>query len=147
MSLEQDRQSRDRSDESLREILEAAEHRREAEWKAKGRNTTLVVGIPLAALVLWAVVFLIQYRVANPPVVETKPVVVAKPAIAEDRKDMQQFDAFRPNSERVIKHPEPAPGSGKIVDKGDIDFAMRLLNFGQAADKPAAKTPPEPKRP
>ena len=139
MSLENDRQSRHRSDESLQEILEAAERRREAEWKAKGRKTTLIVGIPLAALILWAVVFLIQYRIANPPVAETKPVVAAKPVPAEDQKDMAQFDSFRPNSERVVKQPEPAPGSGKIVDKGDIEFAVRLLNFGDAADKSVGK--------
>ena len=141
MSLENDRQSRDRSDESLREILEAAERRREAEWKAKGRTTTFIVGIPLAALILWAVVFLIQYRMANPPVVETKPAVVAVPVQAEDPENMAQFDSFRPNSERVVKQPEPAPGSGQIIDQQDIHFAMELLNYV----RPPAK--PEPKKP
>ena len=130
MSFENDRQSRDRSDESLREILEAAEARREAEWKAKGRKTTLIVEIPLAALILWAVIFLIQYRVANPPVVEIKPVTTV-PVQAGDRENMAQFDSFRPNSDRVVKQPEPAPGSGQIIDQQDIHFAMELLNYLQ----------------
>lgn|GEM_PF-4717074 len=126
-----------RSDERLGALLEEAERRREAEWKAKGRKTTLFVGIPIAALILWAVVFLIQYRIANPPVLETKPVAAtAAPVVpAEDQKDMEQFDSFRPNSQRVVKKLEPAAPSGQIVDKGDIDFAMRLLNFEKAADK------------
>ncbi len=142
MSFKNERRFQHRSDESLGEILEAAERRREAEWKSKGRKTSLFVGIPIAALILWAVVFLIQYRIANPPVMETTPVIAAAPVLpAEDQKDMEQFDAFRPNSQRVVKHPEPATPSGQIVDKNDIDFAMRLLNFGQAADNPAAKKP------
>lgn len=136
MSSKNDRRLEHRSDEDLGALLEEAERRREEEWKVKGRKTTFIVGIPIAALVLWAVVFLIHYRMTNPPLVETKPVVAAAPVLpVEDKKDMEQFDSFRPNSQKVVKHPEPAAPSGQIVDKGDIDFAMRLLNFGQAADK------------
>lgn len=140
MSFENDRQSRDRSDESLREILEAAEARREAEWKAKGRKTTFIVGIPLAALILWAVIFLIQYRVANPPVVEIKPVTTV-PVQAGDPENMAQFDSFRPNSDRVVKQPEPAPGSGQIIDQQDIHFAMELLNYVHPPARPEPKKP------
>jgi len=86
------------------------------------------------------VVFLIPYRIAIPPVVETKPLAAPAPVVpAEDQKDMEHFDAFRLNSQRAVKQPEPAAPSDQIVDKSDIDFAMRLLSFGQGADKPCGQ--------
>ncbi len=131
------------SDKRLGAILEEAERRKEAEWKAKGRTTTLFVGIPIAALILWAVVFLIQYQIANPPVAKAKPAVVAAaPAVQQEQTDMADFDAFRPNAVRVVKSNDPDSSSGKLVSDGDIRFAMELFNYVQ----PPAHAEQKPKK-
>ncbi len=131
------------SDKRLGAILEEAERRKEAEWKAKGRKTTLFLGIPIVALILWAAVFLIQYRIANPPLVEAKPAVAAAaPVIPQDQKDLADFDAFKPNAVRVVKSKEPDSSSGKLVSDGDIRFAMELFNYVQ----PPAHAEQKPKK-
>ncbi len=130
------------SDRSLGAILEEAERRKEAEWSEKSRKVSWVVGIPAVGLILWAAVFLIQYRAANPTVTEPKPAVAAAPAVPEVQKDMADFDAFRPNAERVVKSKEPESSSGKLVSDGDIRFAMELFNYVQ----PPAHAEPKVKK-
>ncbi|MEO8614844.1 MAG: hypothetical protein ABI600_06880 [Luteolibacter sp.] len=121
-------------------MLEAAENRKAAEWSRKGRKVTLVILIPTAALILWAAVFLIQYQ-AEHPTVETPPKVVAAatPVPAEAPKDVAQYDAFLPKALRVVKPAETHKDSGEIIDKGDIRFAMELLNYVQPPVKPEPK--------
>ena len=137
MNLENDSEFRHRSDDRLGEILEESERRKEAEWKEKGRKTTLIVGIPMIVLILWAVVFLLKYQPANPPVVKNVP--VAKQAAPTEAED-PQFDAFRPKALRVGKQEGGAEKpSGPIIDKGDIEFAMQLLNYVQPPAKPEPK--------
>ncbi|MEO5715003.1 MAG: hypothetical protein ABIT37_16110 [Luteolibacter sp.] len=131
-----------RSDKHLGAILEESERRKEAEWQQKSRKVTWIVGIPIAALILWAAVFLIQYRIANPPVVEAKPAVAAAPVVPQDQKDLADFDAFKPNAVRVVKSKEPDSSSGKLVSDGDIRFAMELFNYVQ----PPAHAEPKPKK-
>lgn len=127
------------SEVELRKILEAAESRKAADWNRKSRATTWAVAIPVVVLIVWAGVFLLQYK-PEPTTAAAKPaVVVVPPPQVQDTKDMAQFDSFRPKSERIVKPVEPEKPSGQIVDKGDIEFAMRLLNFSKAADKTEPK--------
>ena len=126
-------------EDELRKILEAAERRKAADWSRKSRATTWAIGIPTLVVIVWAGVFLLQYK-PEPTTAAAKPaMVVAPPQQVQDTKDMAQFDSFRQKSERVVKPVEPEKPSGQIVDKGDIDFAVRLLNFSKAADQPEPK--------
>jgi len=47
------------SGENVQDLVDAAERRREAEIKGVGGKFTIIVGIPIALLILWAAVFLI----------------------------------------------------------------------------------------
>jgi len=47
--------------ENVQDPVDAAKRRREAEIKRVGGKFTLVVGIPIALLVLWAAIHLITY--------------------------------------------------------------------------------------
>ncbi len=140
MNRENRRRVQHKSDESLRELLEAAERRKADEWSNKGRKVTLVILIPTAALILWAAIFLIQYQ-ADPPTVETPPKVAVAPTLlpVEVPKDTAQYDAFLPKALRVVKPAETPKTSGEIIDKGDIRFAMELLNYVQPPAKPEPK--------
>ena len=140
MNRDNRRRVQHKSDESLRELLEAAEQRKADEWSNKGKKVTLVICIPIAALILWAAIFLIQYR-ADTTTVQTPPKVVAAPmpTTAEAPKDIAQYDAFLPKGLRVNKPAEAHKDSGEIIDKGDIRFAMELLNYVQPPAKPEPK--------
>ncbi len=132
MSWENHKASSEPSEDELREILDAAERRKDAEWSQKGRKISLIVLIPSAAAILWAVCFLIQYK-ANEKPEEIKP---AGPTAEEvdAQKDMEQFDVFKPEFQRVGNSGKPAEvkkPEWKMVDKGDIHFAMELLNYLQ----------------
>ncbi len=128
-------------------LLADAEHRKETDRKSKSRMLTWVLAIPTVILIAWVAGFLIIYQ---PPADKTPETQQVSPTPEEltQRKDREEFDPFLPNAQRVnppAKSPQPEPGGQKIIDKGDIDFAMQLLNFshGPAAPKPkpAAKEP------
>lgn len=127
-------------DDELRDVLEAAERRKEADLRSKSRTASVILLVPALILAGWAAVFLVRYQAAAPPVA-VKPAAVAPPQPLQDadREADAAFDSFRPKELRAHKpdkpesNPQPA---GKIIDKSDIEFATRLLNFGNAADSP-----------
>ena len=128
-------------------LLEAAERRKEEDRKSKSHTLTLVLGIPTFLLIASAVGFLITYQ---PPADKTPEVQQVSPTPEElaQRKDREEFDPFLPKSQRVnppAKTTQPESGEHKVIDKGDIDFAMQLLNFSQGPatpkPKPAEKKP------
>ena len=116
-------------DDELREMLEAAERRNEAALRQAGRKTTVLIAVPLLAALAWAAVFLVQYRsevVAADPV----PAPPTREQVAQ-QEDMAAFDSFRPRSQRVGEPATPPPSGGRMIDKGDIEFARDLLDFVQ----------------
>jgi hypothetical protein len=118
--------------ERLREVLEEAERRKEAELRSTGRKASLVIGIPAAALLVWAGAFLIQHR-ASGNAAPDKPVPAER--VAEPAKVPQgggEIDSFLPAKAAGGK---PAKG-GAVVDHEDIRFAMELLNFGGSPAAP-----------
>lgn len=146
MNRENRRRVQHKSDESLRDLLEAAERRKADEWNNKGRKVTLVILIPTAALILWAAVFLIQYQTDHPAVeTPTKVVAPPTPARSEPKADIAQYDSFLPKGLRVIKPAETHQDGGEIIDKGDIRFAMELLNYVQPPAKPEPKPIDKPR--
>lgn len=101
------------SDDELRAELEAAERRKEEDLKSKSRIVSLILCVPTLILLGAAGIFLLRYQTPSPTIVK-KPARTAPVA------------------------PAP-PAQGKIIDKSDLEFATRLLNFGNAADAPPAK--------
>ncbi|MEO7097876.1 MAG: hypothetical protein ABI162_00840 [Luteolibacter sp.] len=140
--MEKHRSGIEPSDDELREMLDAAERRKEADWSQKGRKISWIVLVPTGAAILWAVCFLIQYKANEKPEEIKQPVVLAPTAAETDaQNDMAPFDLFKPESQHVGntgKSAEPQKPEWKMVDKGDIEFAMQLLNFVQppASAKP-----------
>lgn len=116
-------------EESLHELLEAAENRKSEELKQKSKWFSLVVYVPVVALLLWAAIFLITYdkAPATANAAESTSELTPKPS------GVPQFDIFRDEEDRAVK--TNALGlkktSGKLIDKGDIQFAIELLNFGR----------------
>lgn len=130
-------------DDGLRDVLEAAERRKETDLRSKSRTASIIILVPGLILAGWAAVFLICYQTDTPPVLE-KPAAVAPPQPLQgaDREADAAFDSFRPVDLRVNQPAQPGQKpkpAGKIIDKGDIEFAAKLLNFGNAADPPPAK--------
>ena len=132
--------------ETLQQMLEEAELRKEAQIRKTGGRFSLAVGIPILILFAWAGVFLIRYNMENPPGDDApaKPAAQAPPApaaLTDEQKDMAQFDMFRDEKDRVVK--TNALGlektSDKMIDKEDIHFAMELLNFMQGPPPPTPK--------
>lgn len=140
MDSESRNSSSEPSEDRLRDLLESAEQRNADEWRHKGRKVSWVILPPVAAAIIWACGFLIQYD-ATPPKPQNPPTAEVVTELTNDQKDMAQFDAFRPNVARVVKTTEPAARSGKIIDQGDVDFAMQLLNFVQPGAEGRAKKP------
>lgn len=104
-----------------------------------GGRVTLAIGIPIILLFVWAGIFLIQYRIENPPEApapasaETSappPVSPPLPLTAE-QAEMAQYDMFMDEKDRVVKTNVLGleKSSDKLIDKEDIHFAMELLNF------------------
>ena len=131
--------------DGLHALLADAERRKETERKSKSHTLTLVLAIPSFAFLAWAAGFLLLYKPPHKPK-EYQPVSAAQTAqeLAE-RQDAAEFDSFKPKSQRrnpPKESDQPAKGSGNLVDKSDIEFAMQLLNFVQSPPKPK---PPEKK--
>jgi hypothetical protein len=135
------------TDDEMREILDAAERRKDADWKSKSRMVSRIIMIPTVIFILWAAVFLIRYQPEQSPA----PTKVAVPAASPQnellaKEDLAAFDAFRPKdpstkpSENATSKP---PGSitigGKTLEKSDVEFISQLLHFSEAADKPEPK--------
>lgn len=104
------------TEDELRAELDAAERRKEEDLRKKSRIVSLVLCVPALLLLGAAAVFLLQYDAAAP------------------LADKKAAPAPRSETAAPVK---AAPG--KIVDKSDLEFATRLLNFGNAADGPPAK--------
>ena len=134
-----------RSDEALCDELEAAERRKEADLKRKSRTVTVIMAAGAVVLGGWVVSVLIQNE-ASHPVSAAKPIVAVRPPeLPAVRKGEAEFDSFRPESQRVnqpAKSTENPPPPGKIIDTGDLDFAVQLLNFSHA-DEPRKPAPKE----
>lgn len=120
--------------ETLRQLLEESELRKDARNKRIGGRFTLIVTVPILLLFAWAGIFLLQYDDSS-PIGEKDPAVITPGSSAapltDEQKEMAQYDMFRDEKDRVVK--TNALGlektSDKIVDKEDIRFAMELLNF------------------
>jgi hypothetical protein len=127
-------------EENLREILDEAERRKAAEIKQAGGKFTLIVGVCVGSLTLWAAMFLIRYEVLKPPQPPPETIMtVPRGALADEERDIAQYDMFRPNEQRIMKSPVDSEEKGQIIGKEDIHFAMELLNFMHrpAEPKPA----------
>lgn len=131
--------------ESLQQLLEEAELRKEAQIRKTGGRFSLAVGIPILLLFAWAGIFLIRYNLENPTPKDApaKPAALAPATpLTDEQKDMAQFDMFKDEKDRVVK--TNALGlektSDKMIDKEDIHFAMELLNFMQSPPSQEAKT-------
>lgn len=122
-------------------MLEDAERRREAELKGNSRTFLIFIALPVIALLLGAAGLSIWYQAAARPVVvlpaPKRPVEASRPPVVE-LKSTADLDFFRPKAMRVENpdQPEESPKQGwQMVDKGDISFAMQLLNFLQPPAK------------
>ena len=128
--------------ETLQQMLEEAELRKDAQIRKVGGRFSLAVGIPILALFAWGGIFLIRYNMENPPANDAPAQTPPTPAsLTDEQKDMAQFDMFRDEKDRVVK--TNALGlektSDKMIDKEDIHFAMELLNFMQGPPPPTPK--------
>lgn len=135
------------TEDEMREILDAAERRKDDEWKSKSRVVSRLIIIPSLVLVVWAAVFLIRYQTTESPV----PPKTANPAASAEndllaKEDLSAFEAFRPKdpSKAPAENPNSKPpGSitigGKTLEKSDVEFISQLLHFSEAADKPEPK--------
>jgi cytoskeletal protein RodZ len=135
------------TEDEMREILDAAERRKDAEWKSKSRVVSRLIIIPTLILVVWAAVFLIRYQ----PTESSAPPKTASPAASAEsellgKEDLAVFEAFRPKDPSKTPAENPTskpPGSitigGKTLEKSDVEFISQLLHFSEAADKPEPK--------
>ena len=106
-------------DDELRAILEEAERRKETQLKSTGRKITMIIGIPLALLGVWAGLVLLQHRNgAGTRSAGSEPSDAPAPLAAET-----------PDPEVSAFLPKAGGGDRGIVDKADIEFAMELLNY------------------
>ncbi|MEY3895434.1 MAG: hypothetical protein RLZZ214_953 [Verrucomicrobiota bacterium] len=122
-------------------MLEEAERRREAELKTKSRMFLVFIGLPVMALVIGAAGIAIKYQAtAKLAVVRPVPIqsVEAPRVPPVGSGEVADLDSFRPKTMRA-ENPKPPAASSKqgwqMVDKGDISFAMQLLNFMQPPAK------------
>lgn len=138
MNLEHGNRPSHRSDNELMAVLEEAERRRDSEWKQAGRKGSYIIGIPIACLLLWAAVFLIQHHLNNPSE-KNKSAVIVQVEEAETGQPVSELDNFRPKPGQLQESLEKNPLTGQVIDKGDINFAMQLFNFTQTPAKPAPK--------
>lgn len=120
--------SNELSEAELRDVLDMAERRKESELSRTSRMATLVIGVPIAALILWGGIFLIQYRVSENKTRAAKTIAAAPVAPPQAPQDLAELDAFLPGE----KSAKGTPGDGNIVHHEDIRFAMELLNFGRS---------------
>lgn len=127
-------ESKEVSEDELHQLLEEAELRRAVELSRMGRKVTLIIGIPLALILAWAGIFLMQYHAEQESAAANSVIPVRQAeSVGEGRGE---FDAFLPDAMRGEKPAQAAPSDGKMVSKEDISFAMDLLNFGSAPKKP-----------
>lgn len=117
--------------------MEEAERRKEMQISRLGGRVTLAIGIPIILLFIWAGIFLIQYRIENPPEVRAPAETTAPPPgspplpLTAEQAEMAQYDMFKDEKDRVVKTNVLGleKSSDKLIDKEDIHFAMELLNF------------------
>ena len=132
-------------EDELREILEAAERRKQGDWNQKSRKFSWIIGAPIAGALIWAGVFLMRYEPETPGPQGKPSVAVSQTQRVlsqKEQNELAEYDSFRPKSERVGKTENPgtpAAGSGKLIDKDDIRFGMELLNFLQRPAKAEPK--------
>lgn len=120
------------SEEELRELLAASERRVEEDFKSKRKVATMLLIIPAMIIAAWVAFFLISYETNNPPPKEKislgAPVVPKVNLNPDGDPDLGHF----------LPSQAPAQPTGKTLDKSDIEFATRLLNFSHA-DAPQPK--------
>jgi hypothetical protein len=131
------------SDDELRDVLEAAERRKDEDLRSKSRTVSIILLVPTLILAGCAAMFLILNQADTPPVPE-KPAAATAPnplPVAKSETDAT-LDTFRPEYLRANQPAQPGQTpkpEGKVIDKDDIRFAVELLNFTTSA-KP---TPPK----
>ncbi len=137
--MKQQASSSGEEEENLQELLDEAERRKDTEIKRLGGRVSMVVCIPIFLLFGWAGIFLIQYRIENPPEAIPAPKIAltapgaTKIPLTDEQVEMAQYDMFKDEKDRVIKTNILGleKTSDKMIDKDDIHFAMELLNFMQ----------------
>lgn len=116
--------------------------RKSAEIHKTGKNFSLVVGIPIGILVLWAAIFLLTYK----PGPLTSPKTEIPASLASQLSQKEQQDPNSTMTQDGKNHDVKTnifgakETSGKIVDKEDIHFAMELLNYVQTPEPANKKT-------
>ncbi len=131
------------SDDELRDVLEAAERRKEEDLRSKSRTVSIIVLVPLLILGGWAAIFLINQQTDAPPVPE-KPAAATQPEPLHEanRETDATLDTFRPEFLRANQPAKPGQQpkpAGKTVDQDDIRFAVELLNFTNSAKPSPSK--------
>lgn len=126
-------------------MLEEAERRKEERIKKVGGRFTLITTIPILLLFAWAGIFLIRYDAGSPSAEASPSATPLSPPpsapLTNEQKEMAQYDMFRDEKDRVVKTNLLGleKTSGKMIDQGDIHFAMELLNFMRSPEAGAPK--------
>lgn len=113
----------------LREMLEEVDRRKAAELQRKSRVMPFVVGIPMIAFIVWGASVYLENRSAPAPVASKSPESASVPSPVDDCRDIAELDHFRPKEKNPLQSAQNLQEAGKLVDKGDIEFAMQLLNY------------------
>jgi len=110
-------------------LLAASERRVEDDFKSKRKVATMLLIIPALIFAAWVAFFLISYETNNPPPKEK--ISLGAPVVPKIN--------LNPDGDPDLGHflPSQAP-AGKALDKSDVEFAARLLNFSHA-DAPQPK--------
>lgn len=113
-------------------MLAASERRVEEDLKSKRKVATLLLIVPALGFAAWVAFFLSRYEANNP--LPKEKISLGAPAIPKVN--------LNPDGDPDLGHflPSQAPTqpTGKTIDKSDIEFATRLLNFSHA-DAPQPK--------
>jgi hypothetical protein len=127
-------------EEDLRELLEASEKRKTTNIKRTAKSFSLIVGIPIAILVLWAALFLITYKPGPETSTQTEIPATLASQLSPKEPQNPNSDMIQDEKNHVVKTNILGlkETSGKLVDKEDIHFAMELLNFVRTSE-PAEK--------
>jgi len=122
------------SEEELREMLEAREKDQDSNWKKLNRLSTrillgcvAIVGIGLAASPSWRDLIVTLFKEGPKDFQDSSPSRTTPKAGAPDEEMMKQAAALASKA-----------SGGKLIDKGDIEFGMELMNFMHS---PAGKDP------
>jgi hypothetical protein len=128
-------------EDDLHELLEAAERRKSTEIKQTGNLFSLIVGIPIAILMLWAAIFLLTYDQGPVKTTEAPTQPLPTTELTAEQQENAQYDMFRDEKDRVVKTNVLGlkETSGQFIDKEDIRFAVELLNFSKAPAPKAKK--------